>query len=105
RATEAGAPFDLVLTHLGHLEAASFPFSDTGPTEPVLFAERLAPILNDMAIDTGWRIRRGLRSTRILPGIWSQLGPVDDWRPILQAHEARMQSALRDVRHAQRSAL
>ncbi|MBP9155975.1 MAG: site-specific integrase, partial [Xanthomonadales bacterium] len=105
RATEAGAPFDLVLTHLGHLEAASFPFSDAGPTEPVLFAERLAPILNEMAVSNGWRIRRGLRSTRNQPSIWEQAGPVRDWRPTLQAHDAQMQSALRDVRHAQRAAL
>ncbi len=105
RATEAGAPFDLVLAHLGHLEAASFPFSDIGPTEPVLFAARLAPILEEMAVNTGWRIRRGLRSTRNQPSIWEQLGPVRDWRPTLQAHDAQMQLALRDVRHAQRAAL
>ena len=102
RGREAAASPEALAVQLGHLEAVGFPFSVDGPTEPILMAVELSPVLDRVARDGGWKVRAGYRPDND-ENIWGAHGPLPDWRPVISAHEARHQAQAREARQAQRA--
>lgn len=104
RGRDLGASPEALATQLGHLEAVGFPFSEDSPTEPVLLAADLAPVLEQLARQGGWKVRSGYRSSAS-EVVWLELGPLRNWEPIVDAHEAKAKAAERAASAAKRAAI
>ena len=102
RGREAGGHPEALAIQLGHLEAVGFPFSKDGATEPILMAAKLAPVLDRVARDGGWKVRSGYRSAKA-EDIWKTFGPLPDWRKKISQHEAKQKEAMRKLASAQRA--
>lgn len=102
RGREAGAHPEALAIQLGHLEAVGFPFSVDGATEPILMAAELAPVLDRIARDGGWKVRSGYQAAQT-EDIWKIFGPLTDWRKKISQHEAKQKEALRKMASAQRA--
>lgn len=102
RGREAGALPEAVMVQLGHLEAVGFPFSVDGPTEPILLAAELSPVLDRLAREGGWKVRAGYRHNDD-ENIWKTFGALPDWRDQISALESRHKALAREARQAQRA--
>jgi hypothetical protein len=102
RGREAGARPEALAIQLGHLEAVGFPFSKDGATVPILMAAELAPVLDRVARDGGWKVKSGYQSAQA-EDIWKTFGPLPDWRKKISQHEAKQKEAMRKLASAQRA--
>lgn len=94
RAIEAGVPADLVNIQMGHLESAGYPFSGASPTEPLLFAEQLAPLWDRVVSEQGWTVVAGLKASA---GCHQQiLMPLSRWAPRVEEHARKRRDAARN---------
>lgn len=94
---ELGALPAAVATTLGHYESVGYPFAVDGPTEPILLAAHLAPVLEKIGNSMGWVVRRGLDSEAVADP-WAEWGPLQDWRSAIQHAEARGRDLARQQR-------
>ena len=103
RGRELGAHPEAILTQLGHLEAVGFPFSDCSPTIPLHLAAELAPVLDAVALEAGWRCLVGLgadmsvQSTTFKTKVWP------NWSSKVKLHQSSQQDALRIARDSLRA--
>ncbi|MHB8474576.1 MAG: hypothetical protein ACYDC8_17370 [Gammaproteobacteria bacterium] len=102
RGREAGAATEALLVQLGHLEAVGFPFAADGPTEPILLASELSPVLDRLAREGGWKVRGGYRRDED-ENVWETFGPLPDWRSEISGLESRHKVLAREARQAQRA--
>ncbi|MEC9364603.1 MAG: hypothetical protein VYC42_15395 [Pseudomonadota bacterium] len=86
---ELGAPAIAVFAHLGHLEAANFPFGSESPVVPTELFGALRPHLVQMERMLGFRVLKGFAETRTEPS----LGQLRDWSDTIKGHEAAARRA------------
>src|SRR5690606_7930285 len=99
RGVEGGLPPELAALQLGHLESVGYPFSNASPSVPQAAMSVIAPHLEAMARDLGWRVRAGIpaQTRRVkLP-----LPPLLHWKPIITRHEAESREQVREWRQWQ----
>lgn len=101
RGRELGADPEALLTQLGHQEAAGFPFSESSPTVPLHLAQHVAPTLDRISSEAGWRCRDGLAGRDSKDVACS--GVIYDWTARLKNHEKEQHDALRSARDSLRS--
>lgn len=101
---EMEARAEAVATTLGHFESVGFPFGTDGPTEPLVLAEHLAPVLEAIARRSGWVLRAGL-TAGALAGPWQEWGPLEDWRDVIRRSEVEMRDLVRKLRVQQRASV
>lgn len=99
---ELGARAEATATTLGHLESVGYPFGDDGPTEPILLAAHLAPVLDSIARRSGWVVRTGV-SANVDEDCWDEWGPLDDWSAAIRKSEDEARHMMREARKQQRA--
>lgn len=100
RSIEHGLRPELASIQMGHLEAVGYPFSNASPTEPAQFVSAIRPVLDRLAEDQGWTVRRGIGGHEVpsLPGV-----PLRAWASKVKLHEQAARDMAKDWRDAQKA--
>lgn len=100
-----GASGDDVLTFLGHLESALYPFSSESPVAPDQFVQRIRPHL-DKAIEVqGITVERGFAARQRSPYPRTRMPePLKSWEMEIQRSERIGRERQLALRHEQRAA-
>ncbi len=111
RGRDAGIKPDHLAILLGHLESVGYPFSRLSPLEPAELSRQLAAPLGHLARESGWLVRRGLRSSQGAPLELEELGVLQDWQSqrsalaaLVRDYDARQRLARRSAFRNKRSA-
>lgn len=99
RGVEGGLPPELAALQLGHLESVGYPFSNASPSVPQTAMSLIAPHLEVMARDLGWRVRAGIPTQA--PRVKLSLPPLLHWKPVIVRHEAESREQVREWRQWQ----
>lgn len=99
RGVEGGLPPELAALQLGHLESVGYPFSNASPSVPQAAMSVIAPHLEAMARDLGWRVRAGIPTQT--PRVKLPLPQLLHWKPIITRHEAEWREQVREWRQWQ----
>jgi hypothetical protein len=104
RAVEMGASPFLVACQLGHYDAVGYPYSNQSPTDPAEVLAAVQPWLDRVAATQGWTVIDSelssetgsdvdrVRAARTQAG---EMGPLKDWRPIVETVERSAATAHR----------
>lgn len=103
RAVEAGLPPEWAAVQLGHLEGVGYPFSNASPTIPAAAVSAIAPHLESMARQLGWRVRAGVPCPE--PKAELPVPELGHWGRRIAEHEDRMRKQVALARKMRQSSL